>query len=129
MLPVSRQAMTNQHTGESKASQSMNVLSARPLPSGYTQPLVEVVDLGAYRQLNAAFSILGTNPNGTIRIEHAATKEETAFAPVPGLSADTDNPGLLFATTDAFLRYVRVATGTFGSGADPVASVVIIAKE
>lgn len=111
------------------ASQSVALLNARPLGSGYVQPLEEVVDLGAYRQLNVSFRVLGTNPTASVLLEHSASKDESAFRAVDGMTVSCDTAGVFFETTDAFLRYVRMSVTSFGAGNAPVVSVSIIAKE
>lgn len=112
------------------AGQALELMSPRVLVDGYVQPLEEVIDLGAYKQMNAAFHILTGNGQAgqKVYIQHAAIKDEGSFVNVTGLEATLQNAGVVAVSTDAFLRYVRV-TCDATIGGSPVVAVYVVAKD
>lgn len=111
------------------AAQSVRLLDAQTLSASKASPTEQIVDLGAYTQLNVQCRILKAGSAGTLVLQHAAVNEDEAFVDIPDMTwtlSSTSNSSVEVAT--AFLRYVRWKTdGSVASS--PVALIDIVAKE
>lgn len=67
------------------AGQYFRILDAQTLSASKAQDRTQVLDLGAYTQLNIHARVIqigtGTDANATVALEHASVNEETAFTP------------------------------------------------
>lgn len=113
------------------ASQSNELMSPRVIPSNYVQPDHEVLDLGAYKQLNAEIVVLTAGTGGAgekIVLQTAAVNEENRFQDVPTMEAVLNNVATVHVTTDQFMRYVRARANGVVTGT-PVVTITTIGKE
>lgn len=110
-------------------SQANTLMTPRVIPSNYTLPEHEVLDLGAFKQLGAEINVLTAGGQGgeNMLIETAAINEDTAFKPIPGMLADMGTAGTTHVYTDQFMRYIRAkASGTVTGS--PVVAINTISK-
>lgn len=111
------------------ASQSVRILDAQTLSASKSSPREQVLDLGAYKQLNVHGRILKAGSAGTLVLQHAAVNEDDAFVDLPDMSWDVSSTSnSSFEEASSFLRFVRWKTdGSVASS--PVALIDIVAKE
>lgn len=115
------------------AGQYFRILDAQTLSASKAQDRTQVLDLGAYTQLNIHARVIqigtGTDANATVALEHASVNEETAFTPLSTASWRVDSTATGgFVQITAFLRYVRWVTGSAVAGA-PIVIIEGVAKE
>lgn len=111
------------------AGQSVRILDAQTLTASKSSPREQILDLGAYQQLNVHRRILKAGTAGTIVLQDAAVNEDDAFRDIPTMSwtlDSTSNSGV--EESSSFLRFVRWKTDA-SVASSPVAIIDIVAKE
>lgn len=114
------------------ASMYVRLLDPQALSASKESPREQVIDFGAYKQLNVDVRVIkaGTGTAaGTIKLQHAAVNEPDAFRNLTNASWVIDSTGTGgYLEITAFLRFVRWVTDSNVAGS-PVVLIDVMAKE
>jgi len=111
------------------ASAYTRLLRARPLTSATTPDTSEAFDAGGYRVLCIQTRVLSAGSAGTLKLQHAAVNEDSAYKDLTTFTAVNLNATANdFQEVTSFLRFIRWVTGTAPTG-NPSAVIDVVAKE
>lgn len=115
------------------AGQYFRLLDAIPLSDSKKQDRNQVLDLGAFTQLNVHVRLVkagtGNDADAVVELEHAAVNEDDAFIPLTSASWRVDSTATGgFLQITGFLRFVRWVTGSAVAGS-PAVIIEGVAKD